>query len=86
MEAYKILILVYNGFRLANLSKRKPEILVSDNCLQRNCAKIQMIPSDDLLRNSGILVLLNKEKIPELHNSEILFSFKIPSYENLKKR
>ena len=44
-----------------------------------------MILSDDLLRNSGILVLLNKEKIPELHNSEILFLLKIPSYENLKK-
>ena len=27
------------------------------------------------------LVLLNKNEIPELHNSEVLFSLKIPSNE-----
>ena len=32
-----------------------------------------------------MLVLLNKDKIPELHNSKILFSLKIPSYEKLTK-
>ena len=32
-----------------------------------------------------ILVLLNKEKISELHNSEVLFSVKILSYEKLTK-
>ena len=57
---------------------------------------IQMILSIKLLRtfnetliselcNSGILVLSNKDKIPELHNSEILFSLKIPSYEKSAK-
>ena len=30
-------------------------------------------------------LLLNKDKIFELRNSEILFSFKIPSYEKLIK-
>ena len=44
-----------------------------------------MILSDDLLHNSGILMLLNKEKIAELHNSEILFSLKIPSDKKLMK-
>ena len=44
-----------------------------------------MILSNDSLRNTGILVLSNKEGIPELHNSEILFSVKISSYEKLKK-
>ena len=37
------------------------------------------------LCNSGILLLLNKDKIFELHNLEILFSLKIPSYEKLMK-
>ena len=32
------------------------------------------------MRDSGILELL-KDKIPELRNSEILFSIKIPNYE-----
>ena len=35
--------------------------------------------------NSGILVLLNKDKISELRNSEIWFSLKIPSHEELMK-
>ena len=35
------------------------------------------------LRNSRILELLNENKISELCNSEILFSFKVPSYEKL---
>ena len=34
---------------------------------------------------SGILLLLNKDKIFELLNSKILFSLKIPSYEKLMK-
>ena len=34
---------------------------------------------------SSILLLLNKDKIFELRNSEILFSLKIPSYEKLMK-
>ena len=34
---------------------------------------------------SGILLLLNKDKIFELRNSKILFSLKIPSYEKLMK-
>ena len=38
------------------------------------------------LRNSGILVLLSKDKISGLSNSEILFSSKIPSYEKLAMR
>ena len=42
-----------------------------------------MILSNDLLRNLGILVLLNKEKILELHNSEILFSLKIPELRKI---
>ena len=37
------------------------------------------------LCNSGILLLLNKDKIFDLHNSEILFSLKIPSYKKLMK-
>ena len=44
-----------------------------------------MILSGDSLNNSGILVLLNKEKIPELHNWEILFSLKIPGFKKLTK-
>ena len=34
---------------------------------------------------SSILLLLNKDKIFELSNSEILFSLKILSYEKLMK-
>ena len=30
-------------------------------------------------------LLLNKDKIFELHNSEIFFSLKIPTYEKLMK-
>ena len=37
------------------------------------------------LRNSGNLLLLNKDKIFELRKSEVLFSLKIPSYEKLMK-
>ena len=33
--------------------------------------------------NSRILVLLNKDKISELHNSETLISFKISNSEKL---
>ena len=39
MEAYKILISVYNGFRLANLSKRKPEIQVRRTLFAENFAQ-----------------------------------------------
>ena len=46
---------------------------------------IQMILSNYSLRKTGILVLSNKEEIPELHNSEMLFSVKISSYEKLTK-
>ena len=35
--------------------------------------------------NSGILVLLNNDKISELRNSEIWFSLKILSYKKLMK-
>ena len=38
------------------------------------------------LCNSGVLVLLNKDKISELRNSEISFSLKIPSYEKLMRK
>ena len=46
----------------------------------------EMILSNDSLRNSGILVLLNKERISELHSSGNLFLLKISSYEKLTKR
>ena len=85
MEAYKILTSIYNGFRLANLSKKAWNLGKKNIVCGEHCTKIQMILSNDSLRNSGILVLLNKEEIPELHNSEILFSLKIPSYKILTK-
>ena len=37
------------------------------------------------LCSSGILLLINKDKIFELRNSEIIFLLKIPSYEKLMK-
>ena len=44
-----------------------------------------MILSNDSLHDSEILVLLNREKISELPNLEILFSLKILSYQKLTK-
>ena len=35
--------------------------------------------------NSGILLMLNKDKMFELRSSEILFSLKIASFEKLMK-
>ena len=35
------------------------------------------------LRNSGILVLLNKDEICELRHLELLFSLEVPSYKKL---